>query len=87
MTDIATPIAKPWYLSKTIISLAAGLIMAVTPKVAQLLGMQLPITPDQANEIALFVIPQAVALYGRLTTSTVLTKGAASAAVLNNAAG
>jgi uncharacterized membrane protein len=83
---LVDPVAKPWYLSKSVLAGIAGLIMAVAPKVLKLFGFDVPITEDQANEVALFIIPQAVALYGRLTAKHVLTATAGQAVALNQAA-
>lgn len=80
------PVAKPWYLSKAVIASLAGILMSVAPKILLLLGVNLPLTQEQANAVVTFIIPQVVALYGRLTATHVLTSTAAKAVELNQSA-
>jgi hypothetical protein len=62
--------AKSWYKSTTVLALIAGMILQVGGK----LGLLPPaVTNDQIVSFLAIVLPMAVALYGRLTATTVLT--------------
>jgi hypothetical protein len=87
--DTATePVAKPWYLSRTILALIAGILLAAASKIAIATGVALPdgLDADSTIQFLTVVIPMAVAIYGRVTASHVITGTAAKAEILNNAA-
>ena len=84
--DTTDPVAKPWYLSKGVVAGIAGIVMALAPKASKLLGYDIGLTQEQANEIVLFIIPQAIALYGRIVATHKVTGSATAAKVLNDAA-
>ena len=82
------PVAKPWYLSRTILALIAGIILAFAGRIAVITGIALPDGLDTESTIQFLtvVIPMAVAIYGRVTASHVITSTAAKAEILNKAA-
>ena len=86
--SVTEPVAKPWYLSRTILSLVAGILIALTGKFAVNFGITLPesLTTESTIQFLTVVIPMAIAIYGRVNARHTITGSAAGAETLNNAA-
>lgn len=82
------PVAKPWYMSKTILSLIAGILLASLVKFGNALGIDLPdsLNNDSMVQFLSVVIPMLLAIAGRVVAKRTVTSTADKAEVKNTAA-